>query len=57
VTGSEVTNAVWKSLLIASFTWLSELAWPNSPTVNCGWAACVAAIAASAPLARFWAVL
>ena len=57
VTGSEVTNAVLKSLLIASFTWLSELAWPNSPTVNCGWAACVAAIAASVSLARFLAVL
>ena len=54
--GSEVTSAVLKSLLIEVLTWLSELAWPNSPTVNCGWAACVASIAARVSLARCLAV-
>ena len=36
VTGSEVTSAFLKSLLIDALTWLSELASPNSPIVNCG---------------------
>ena len=57
VTGSEVTSAVLKSLLIEALTWLSELASPNSPIVNCGWAACAASMARRVASARSLAVL
>ena len=57
VIGSEVTSAVLKSLPIEVLTWLSELAWPNSPIVNCGWAACAASTARRVALARSLAVL
>ena len=38
-------------------TWLSELAWPNCPTVNCGWAACAASTARRVAPARCLAML
>ena len=57
VIGSEVISAVLKSLLIELLTWLSELASPNSPMVNCGCAACAASTARRVALARSLAVL